>query len=196
MDNVYRAMDFADGQTKPLKGYSEKGTWADGGGDVKTIILTSDSEPVLTYERRNPSKTGILIRKIDAVTKLPLAGVTFRIIPRSPLTGDPFDRTTEEDGIIILEGLEASTYTIEEIAVPHGYVIDPTPKNVQIKDQQKSYTVTFENYAYNRLYILKLDENTSLPLKGARFSIETASGVHVCDTDPTDETGYTSISDL
>ena len=86
-------------ETRPPKGYSEKGTWADGGGDVKTIVLTSDCEPILTYERRNTAKTGILIRKIDAVTKLPLAGVTFRITPRSPLTGDPFDRTTEEDGI-------------------------------------------------------------------------------------------------
>ena len=117
-------------ETRPPKGYSEKGTWADGGGDVKTVVLTSDSEPILTYERRNTSKTGILIRKIDAVTKLPLAGVTFRITPRSPLTAASFDRTTEEDGIIILEGLEAGTYTIEEIAVPHGYVIDSTPKNV------------------------------------------------------------------
>ena len=75
----------------------------DGGGDVKTVVLTSDCEPILTYERRNTAKTGILIRKIDAVTKLPLAGVTFRITPRSPLTGDPFDRTTEEDGIIVLD---------------------------------------------------------------------------------------------
>lgn len=41
-----------------------------------------------------------------------------------------------------------------------------------------------------------MDEDTRLPLKGVRFSIETASGVHVCDTDPTDETGYTSVSDL
>ena len=86
-------------ETRPPKGYSEKGTWADGGGDVKTIVLTSDSEPILTYERRNTSKTGILIRKIDAVTKLPLAGVAFRITPRSLLTAAPFDRTTEENGI-------------------------------------------------------------------------------------------------
>jgi len=183
-------------ETKPPKGYSEKGSWADGGQDVKTIILTADSEPVVTYERLNTSKSGILIRKIDAVTKLPLAGVTFRITPRSPLTAAPFDRTTEDDGIIALEGLDAGTYTIEEIGVPEGYVIDPTPKNVQIKDQQKTYTVTFENRAYGRLYILKLDEDTRLPLKGARFSIETAAGIHVCDTDPTDETGYTSVSNL
>lgn len=88
-------------ETKSPKGYSEKRTWADGGGDVKTIVLTSDCEPILTYERRNTARTGILIRKIYAVTKLPLAGVTFHITPCSPLTAAPFDRTTEE-GIFII----------------------------------------------------------------------------------------------
>ena len=179
-------------------GYADpdKGCWGDKEpSNHRTVIVTSDNDPVITFERYNQPQTGLLIRKIDAVTKQPVPNVRFLITPHSPLTKEPWEATTNDNGVIVEENLPAGTYTIKEIATVDGYVLNDKSQTISIDDQHDAYTVTFENNQKNMLNILKLDANTRQPLQGAMFEIRKPSG-EVIKQVTTGIYGYASIPNL
>ena len=104
-------------ETKAPLGY-EKGDW------VETIVVTSKSDIVMYREYTNEPMSGIVIKKIDAITGKAVPGVKFVITPMLPLTGPALERTTDEYGLIELEGLAMGTYEIKEISAPDPYIVD------------------------------------------------------------------------
>ena len=145
----------------------------DNNSEKKTVIVTSDSDRVIEFEFKNAPKSGLLIRKIDSVTKQPLANVEFRITPLAPLDSPSWTAVTDDNGLIVKENLAAGTYRIEEITTVDGYVLNDKAQLIEIKNQHDAYTVTFENNQKNMLNILKLDAITGLPLQGAIFDRNT-----------------------
>jgi uncharacterized surface anchored protein len=81
------------------------------------------------------------------------------------------------DGSIPVGELEAGSYTIEEISPPAGYALAETlHERIQSFDVpfEGGYTVkiTFANKKLPGVTVLKVDEDTGLPLAGAEFSIK------------------------
>lgn len=166
-----------------------------GTDEVKTVVINSDSG-VLEFTFKNSPKSGILIRKIDSVTKQPLAHVEFKITPLHPLTGTPFNRITDANGVIVLEeNIAEGSYRIEEVSAPDGYVLNKEPQIIEVNAQHNAYTVTFENNAKSMLYILKKDAITHEALPGAMFEITTAGGTHIANVE-TGIYGYASLPNL
>lgn len=165
-----------------------------GTDEVKTITISSDTK-VLELTFKNTPKSGLLIRKVDSVTKQPIPNVQFRLTPLAPLTGASQDFVTDDNGVIVIENLAAGSYNIEEIATVDGYVLNKDPRVVEVDAQHNAYTVTFENKAENMLYILKQDAITKEVLPGAMFEVTTAGGTHIANV-ITGIYGYGSLPNL
>lgn len=168
-----------------------------GTDEVFRIEVTSDSERVIDLPVKNEPLTGLTIRKIDSVSRQGVPGAKFTITGYTN-DGEYVDfgeKITDANGVITLEGIEPGQYTITEIAVPDGYVLDSTPRVIKVDEQHQSTYYEFENRPTNSLYVLKLDAATGLPVPGVRFAVYTAGGTHVADIE-TGENGYARLPGL
>lgn len=156
------------------------------------VSLEGGKTYTLTLE--NTKKPGLLIKKIDSQTKKPLQGAVFKIT-RGDGSVVRESVTTDADGIIHLPELDAGTFIITEVSAPDGYVIDETPKTVEIRAGQ-TYEVTFTNTKKSGFTIKKIDEDTRQPLKNAIFSISKANGEIVKDRVETDANGVITLTGL
>ena len=87
---------------------------------------------------------------------------------------------TNAAGEIVITGLEpGTTITAREIKTVDGYVLDGTPKSVQIKAGQGAPELTFWNKRAGELIIRKLDSVTKQPLAGVEFELTYAGGGYV-----------------
>ena len=137
-------------------------------GKTAEITLKNSKEPSLT------------IRKIDSVTKQPMAGVKFSI---SVKNGKPLGEfLTDENGEIHLSGLECdleagTILVIKEISTLDGYLLDEAEKEVLL-EADKATSVQFENQPLNPLLIKKVDQD-GRPLAGVKFRVKRADGQYV-----------------
>ena len=67
---------------------------------------------------------------------------------------------------------------VQEVKAQDGYLLDNTPKTIQIKDHQ-TYTPEFFNQPKGNLIINKLDSVTKAPLEGVEFVLTYADGSYV-----------------
>ena len=75
------------------------------------------------------------------------------------LPDDP-DSKVSGNGNIILTGLDAGTYVVEEINAPNGYVMDIAPQTAYISgEEQDCITLTFTNSKYGVSGNDKMKEN-------------------------------------
>lgn len=105
------------------------------------IEHTTDKDTEVTIE--NTMRPGILIQKIDAESRKPLANAVFRL---ERADGDVIreDITTGEDGTAYIENLDAGDYVITEVTAPSGYILDNEPRTISVVPGE-TYTLTFEN---------------------------------------------------
>ncbi len=171
---------------------------------VKTINIEAGKTKEITFE--NEPLGGLLIRKMDASTKEPLSGVKFKITRTdgTVIGTSNGEFETDEKGYISLPDLAPGSYIVTETQSKTGYLLDNTPKTVEIKDHQL-YTLDFYNQPMGGLIIHKLDSITKKPLQGVQFKITTADGTFVADKNGklssnglyfTDENGQIVLSDL
>ena len=161
------------------------------------VEVTSTSENVIHIEYRNEPLTGLVIRKVDAVSHQPVPGCKFEITGYTN-DGESFgsiEKISDSNGLVTLENIEPGVYTIKETAVPDGYILDDTPRTITVTEDHQSTYYEFENNSESALYILKLNSLTGLPVPGVRFSVSTAGGTHVADV-VTGENGYARLSGL
>lgn len=71
---------------------------------------------------------------------------------------------------ITIPDLEPGGYVVQEVKAKEGYLLDNTPKTIQIKDHQ-TYTLEFFNQPKGNLIINKLDSVTKAPLEGVEFEL-------------------------
>jgi uncharacterized surface anchored protein len=126
----------------------------------------------------NKPMSGILITKLDAVTKNPLQGAAFTVTKADGERIGSF--RTEADGTILVPGLDEGAYIVAESSAPTGYVLDETPKNVTVVSGRLA-EVEFINAPYGSLIIKKTDEITARPLAGAHFTVTRQDGAAVGD---------------
>ena len=168
----------------------------------QTVYVEHDKTAVVTFE--NIPKSSLIIRKIDAETGKPLVGAWFRIRYLSGTSGSGGtiigEHQTSSNGNIILTGLEAGTYVVEEIIAPDGYVMDIAPQTAYISGkEQDCITLTFTNSKNGGLLIKKIDSVTKAPLSDVRFFVTTGDGAVVGNSGgyfTTDAAGTILVGDI
>ena len=140
------------------------------GGDTQTVVIT------------NTPKGGLLIKKMDSVTKEPLSDVIFKVTTAdgAVVGTSNGEYRTDSNGYISIPDLEPGTYIVREVQAKSGYLLDDTPKTITVKDHQ-TYTLEVFNQPKGGLVINKLDSVTHEPLEGVEFTITEADGTVVDD---------------
>ncbi|MCL2775092.1 MAG: SpaA isopeptide-forming pilin-related protein, partial [Oscillospiraceae bacterium] len=154
------------------------------------IQVTSGQFIKLTFEDK--PLASLQIKKINEVTGAPLAGAQFNVTKQN---GEYIgDYTTDNDGFINIPILAPGWYVVTETRQPSGYILDATPKTVEVKTSVPT-VVTFSNKPMSGLHILKLDSVTREPLEGVEFLVSKMNGERI-GTFKTDKSGSIYIADL
>lgn len=114
------------------------------------------------------------ILKTDSETKQPLSGAVFQLYDEK---GNPLGSyTTDGTGMIELSRkLTPGKYWVKETKAPAGYVLDPTPRKVEIREGETA-ELEVPNLPLCTLRILKLDSETKQPLYGVQFHLYDGKG--------------------
>ena len=123
----------------------------------------------------------------------PLAGVTFRIAKIED--GSLYlDRTTDENGEILVSDLEPGIYSVTEIATLPDHILDTTEYHVELSPGRTS-ELRLSNDKRPSLAIHKADAETGEPVEGAVFLVQAADGSTVTEV-TTGVDGTVTIEDL
>ncbi|MDL2232060.1 hypothetical protein LJC63_00580 [Ruminococcaceae bacterium OttesenSCG-928-L11] len=147
---------------------------------------------VATVEIFNTPKNPLFIKKVDAKTGEPLAGAVFTVTKVNGEFVGEF--TTGRNGFITVTGIEPGFYTVRETKSPDGFILDDTPKTVELKLNQPA-EVTFENKPLNGIQISKIDADTREPLEGVKFVVREKGGRHIGEF-TTNRNGLIDVPDL
>ena len=181
-----------NGSNSVSSGGTTGGT-ANPGGNTSTGGGTNGGNDI-TFE--NDPKTTLVIEKYITGTTTPLKGVTFLVTESNGkvLGANNGEYTTDENGRIVIEGLEPGvTIIAKEIRGLDGYVLDTSPKSIQIKvgDAQ---TLKFYNTPVGGLELIKVSEaDKTQRIKGVTFEIRKMDGALV-DTVTTGNRGRVHVS--
>ena len=148
---------------------------------TQTVQVNPNDTQTLTFY--NTPSTTLVIEKYIEGTTTPLGGVTFLVTDSSGAVVGPSngEYITDEAGRIVISDLEpGTTVTAREIKTLEGYVLDTTPKSIEIKAGEVQ-TLSFYNEAKGTLVIRKLDSVTKEPLSGVEFELTYADGGYVDD---------------
>jgi uncharacterized surface anchored protein/uncharacterized protein (DUF433 family) len=156
----------------------------------RDVEITHNQFLKVTFE--NKPLASLIVKKIDDKTGAPLAGAAFRVERQDGRFAGEY--TTDHDGIFTISAIDPGWYIVREQRSPDGYLLDETPKTVEVKPVTPT-VVTFANKRLAALEIVKRDEKTNEPLAGARFTVERQNGERVGEY-VTDGTGIISIPTL
>lgn len=156
----------------------------------KTIAL--DYGKTYTLEFTNKKMTSLVIKKVDSISGEPLVGAKFAVEKQN---GEHVgEYITDNTGTILLPTLDPDWYVVRETKAPEGYILDETPKTVEVKTNVPT-VVTFENKPLSGIKIVKTDSETGEPLEGVSFAVSKMNGEKI-GTFKTDQEGMIYISDL
>jgi len=145
----------------------------------QTVVVNPDDTQVLTFYN-DPLQT-LTINKYVTGTTTPIKGVTFLVTSSDGqvLGSANGEFVTDSNGRIVISGLKpGTTVTAKELRAADGYVLDSTPKSIEIKSGS-AQELTFYNHPTGTLKIIKRDRATNAVLKGAEFEICYANGEYV-----------------
>ena len=122
-----------------------------------------------------------------------LAGVTFRIAKIEDGT-HYLDRTTDENGEILISGLEPVVYSVKELDTTSDHISDPVERHVELFPGKTS-TIILENDIRPNLTVVKRDADTGEPVPDTVFLVEAADG-HSVDEIKTGADGTATLENL
>ena len=163
-------------ETEPAKGYAVKDP------ATQEFYLAAGTGKSITFE--NTPLSALIIKKTDAGSGAMLQGAKFevRYLGGASGTGGTVigQYATSANGTIVITGLKAGTYIVQETKAPDGYEIDGTPQTVYLSGRdQDVVTVEFADGRHGGLIVQKIDSVTKQPLPGAQFEITTSDGAYV-----------------
>ncbi len=167
---------------------------------AQTIWLNKDDTSAVTVTFENRKNAGLGIKKMDSITKEPLADAIFKVTDSKGQvvgTSNGLFRT-DEKGFIHIPNLTPGAYVVQEIQAPNGYVLDNTPQTVHI-EYGKLHTLEFFNTPTTSILIKKYDSETREPLANATFKVTDSKGANVGNGNglfTTNENGTILVSNL
>ncbi|MDR1574246.1 MAG: Cys-Gln thioester bond-forming surface protein [Clostridiales Family XIII bacterium] len=142
----------------------------------KTVTVGTDGK-TYTASFENEPTGGLVIRKLDRVTKEPLPGAEFSVTAADGsvvgTSGGVF--ATDESGTIQIPALPKGSYVVRETKAPDGYVLENKTQTIAV-DYGKTYTLDMYNGRMSGLQIVKIDASTKAPLKDAKFTVYRMDG--------------------
>ena len=126
---------------------------------------------------KNQPTGALVLRKLDSVTREPLAGAAFKVTTSGGNvvgTGNGIYRT-DATGTITIPHLPKGSYVVQEVEAPEGYILENQSQTIEV-DYGKSYTLDFYNRKKSGVQIIKIDGVTKQPLKGAKFTVYRMDG--------------------
>lgn len=151
------------------------------GGETKSIKVVNMKEETNGW---------LSIRKYIDGTTTPLAGVEFTVTASN---GVSKIFTTDSNGSIYIT-VPVGNYTVQETKTLKGYIMDDTPRTVQVLPNETPKDIVFYNKPANAtIVITKIDESTKAPLAGAKFGIFTKDE-KLLQTVVTDASGHASLT--
>jgi uncharacterized surface anchored protein len=176
-------------EVKTVKGYQLNGA-------IQTIVVGADvsAQPVRSAASATgsgnelvfydePLSTLVIHKFIEGTDREPLVGVAFEITDGNGGAVGNNDGVwyTNAEGEIVIPDLEQGmVITVREVKTVDGYVLDGTPKQVQIKSSEV-HELTFWNAQRGALTIRILDSATMIPIEGVTVKVTTATGEFVPD---------------
>ena len=142
--------------------------------DTAFSVALNQNGQILKITRENKLITGsIEILKVDADTKMPLAGVVYRLFDANG--SKVADGTTDANGKVTFSNLRLGKYFYQEISTVDGYVLDETRYDFSLTTANLNIKVTRENApAKGSITVRKVDA-TGAPLAGAELLLETSA---------------------
>ena len=173
--------------------------------DTAPKSIEIKSGEVQTLRFYNSKQGTLVIRKLDSVTKEPLAGVEFQLTYADGGYVDDANGhlsslglyTTDQNGEIRISGV-TGTIVVKETKTISGYTIDPATQTQTVEvNPEDTQTLTFYNNPVGGVEILKVDANrTSKRIPNTTFEIRKIDD-ELIDTITTDKNGraYLSLED-
>ena len=142
--------------------------------DMAFPVVLKQNGQILKVTRENKLITGsIEILKVDADTKQPLAGVTYRLFDSA---GNKIvDGTTDANGKLIFDNLKPGKYSYQEISTVDGYQLDDTKYDFSLTSENLNVKVTRENKPVKGCLTVRKVDVTGSPLAGAELLLETST---------------------
>ena len=148
-------------------------------GAPKSIVIRSGEAQTLTmYDA--PTQTLILQKYVSGTTE-PIEGVRFHVVDQtgSPVGPNNGDFLTDSNGQITITGLTpGTTVTATETETVDGFVLDPAPQSILIREGEVQRMLFFNSYQ-GSIHVYKIDSVTERPLANAEFRITTVQGTPV-----------------
>lgn len=104
------------------------------------------------------------------------------------------DRTTNEQGEILIADLEPGVYSVRETATDSSHILDLREYHMELFAGRTS-TLTIENQKRPNLIVYKHDANTGEPIANTVFEVRAADG-HSVDQIKTDSEGKAELKNL
>ena len=156
-------------------------------------VNPADTQTITVYN--TPGTTLTIQKLVTGTTDKPLAGVEFLITDSSGAYVGPNKGVyrTDEFGRIVLSDLKPGTViTAKETATVDGFVLDGTPKSIEIKEGE-GQTLTFYNAPAGGLELIKVNEaDKTQRIPNVKFEIRKMDGALV-ETVVTDSTGRVHV---
>ena len=147
------------------------------------IVVVAEGANNTTIDIQNFRAPNLTIRKINSVTRAPIAGVVFQI---SRINGERLvnpntgfhDFVTDRNGLIHLPAIEDGTFLVTEIRAALGYfgLTEAVVLNINSQTRQQDYLLVIENTPASGLLIIKRDAHTGALLQGVEFEVRRANG--------------------
>ena len=180
-------------ETKTLEGYVLDTT-------PKSIAIKAGEVQTLRFY--NEAEGTLVIRKLDSVTKKPLAGVEFEL---TYADGGYVDNandhlsskglyTTDANGEIRISGV-TGTIVVKETKTIEGYTIDEAARSQTVQvNPEDTQTLTFYNDPIGGVELIKVNaDNTSERIPNVTFEIRKVDD-ELVETVTTDENGRAFVS--
>ena len=158
-------------------------------------VTLSSAGQVVTKSITNSRAVGsVAISKTDSETGQALAGVHF--VLRDEAGALCAEGDTAADGTLTLSNIPVGRYTLRETETLSGYVLDETPREVNLSENGQAVEIEVENDPIRgSLEIVKTDAHDNIPLMGAGFRLYDSTGAQIAEG-YTDTQGRLSFTDL
>lgn len=160
--------------------------------DEAQRIIQLDPNEDAQFVFTNSIKPALQIIKTSADGSR-LKNVTFRIAKIEDGT-HYLDRTTNEQGEIVISGLEPGVYSVKETATDASHILDVREYHMELFPGKTS-TLIVENQKRPNLIVYKHDADTGEPVADTVFEVRAADG-HSVDQIRTDENGKAELPNL